>query len=562
MPLPHGGDLPWPPTEARAAYIRYGEHSAWYSGSPQELTRFYAGYAGQDRTGFFDPSTTAQPFVSIWRRFFFWARQQPGQIMRPRLHAPIAADMSATSADLLFSDPPRILIPQAHIAKATKKAKAIQDRLDALIDEDSIQATLHEGAEICSALGGVFLRVHWDKAFKDRPMLQAIHPDSALPTFQWGRLSSVIFWRFIEDDGHNVWRHLELHEPGTISHGLYKGSATKLGIIAPLTDMPATTPYAAFVDEQGGIQTGLKGLDCVYIPNMRPNRADRSSDLGRSDYAGSEGLMDALDETFTSWQRDLRLAKARLLVPEEFIQSQGRGKGASFDIDREIFEALKMAPSGTQPNITPQQFAIRTAEHEATATALIERIIATAGYSGSTFGLKSAATVERTATEVKAREHRSLTTRDKKIGYWSPAIADILEAMLAIDEIVFAGPGTMRPRADFPESIQDSLLDTSTSIELLTRSSAISTETKVKMAHPNWDPDEVNAEVNKIQAQTAVLAGMAAIKTGAQPEGAPPAPGSSSPMAVRTPADPGPMPPGTGGPNGPNVTPPATLPAY
>lgn len=463
--------------------------------------------------------------------------------------------MSSTSADLLFSDPPRILIPEAHVAKASRKAKAIQDRLDALLDEDAVQATLHEGAEICSALGGVFLRVHWDKAFRDRPLLQAIHPDSALPQFQWGRLSSVIFWRFVEDDGRNVWRHLELHEPGVIYHGLYKGSASKLGTIAPLADMPGTAPFAPIVDETGAIHTGLPGLDCVYIPNMKPNRADRSAELGRSDYAGSEGLMDALDETFTSWQRDLRLAKARLIVPEEFISSQGRGKGASFDVDREIYEGLKMAPSASQPQIQGEQFQIRHLEHEATATALIERIIATAGYAGSTFGLKSSATVERTATEVKARESRSLTTRRKKIGYWAPAIADILEVMLAIDASVFSGPGSMRPRADFPETVQDSLVDTATSIELLSRAGAISLETKIEMAHPNWDPEEVAAELGAIQTQAGMAVSMGVV---AAPEGAAPPPGSSPPQVVRN-TDQGPMPPGTGGPN---VTPPASLPSY
>lgn len=548
MPLPRGGDLPWPPSDARAAYIRYGEHSAWYSGSPQELTRFYAGYAGQDRTGFFDPATTAQPYSSIWNRMKFWARQQPNQITRGRYHVPLAGDMSATSSDQLFSDPPRLLIPEAHVAKATRAAKAIQQRLDEIVDEDSVQATFHEGGEVCSALGGIFMQAAWDKAIvEDRPVLLAIHPDSALPQFQFGKLASVIFWRLVEDDGRDIFRHLESHDPGVVSHALYKGTRDKLGIPVPLTEMSATAALAGSVTDGTDIKTGLPGLDCVYVPNMRPNRADRSSKLGRSDYAGSEGLMDALDETWTSWMRDIRLGKGRLFVPEEFISSQGRGRGGSFDAEREIYELLKMAPAATQAVITPQQFNIRVAEHEATANALIERIVATAGYSGSTFGLKNAATVERTATEVRARENRTLTTRGKKIGYWAPAISDILEAMLGIDAIVFKGPGSMRPRADFPESVQDSLLDTSTSIELLDRAGAISQETKVEMAHPNWDPEEVAAEVAAIlKDRAAVAASIPVISTGALPEGAPPTGGATAPPVILAP-DTGPMPPGTGG---------------
>ena len=556
--LPKGGNTPWPPKEVQASYVTYGEHSAWYGGQPQELTRFYAGYAGQDRTGFFDPATTAQPFSSVWRRWFFWARQQPGQITRGRYHIPIAADMSATSADQLFSDEPNLLIPEAHLPKAKSGAKQIQTRLDQIIDESGILTKFHEAAEVSSALGGVFLQAHWDQEIKKMPMLQVIHPDSAIPAFQWGDLSEVIFWRFVEDDGRNVWRHLELHQPGRIVHGLYKGDPQHLGVRAKLTDMAATSIFATVADPTGVISTGLPGLDCVYVPNMRPNRRPRGSDLGRSDYQNVESLMDALDETGTSWMRDIRLGKSRIFAPEEFVQSQGKGKGANFDVEREVYELLKMTPQGAQAVITPNQFAIRVKEHSDTCDALIERIVATAGYSGSTFGLRGAATVERTATEVEAREHRTLVTRGKKIRYWSRAISDILEVMLQVDKLVFnpKGPGSLRPRADFPQTIHDSTKDTAQAILFLDQARAISDQTKIEMAHPDWDPDEVQGELTRILAERAAQALVPTISSStSNPPGMPVAPGQSPPPAQR-PESPAPLPPGTSG----TVTPPVATP--
>jgi len=87
-----------------------------------------------------------------------------------------------------------------------------------------------------------------------------------------------------------------------------------------------------------------------YVPNMRPSRVWRSDPigtyLGRSDYSGSESMMDALDEVYTSWQRDIRLAKARLTVPDTWLQPvamSGEGKPVlRFDEDKELFVALPM----------------------------------------------------------------------------------------------------------------------------------------------------------------------------------------------------------------------------
>lgn len=558
--LPRGGNnFPWPPKEVQDSYVNYGEWAAWYGGRPQDLTRFYAGYAGQDRTGFFDPATTAQPFTAVWRRMFFWARQQPGQVTRGRYHVPIAADMSATSADQLFSDEPRILIPEAHLKKATRKSKDIQDRLDTLIDDDGIIAKFHEGAEIASALSGVFIQVHWDQDFKDRPLLQVIHPDSAIPAFQWGVLSEVLFWRFVVNDGKDVWRHLELHQPGVITHGLYKGSAGFLGMPQPLSAAPETSMFADQVNDQQEIATGLPGLDCVYVPNMRPNRYPRGTDLGRSDYQGTESLMDALDETMTSWMRDIRLGKARIFAPEEFVQSQGRGKGAIFDLEREVYELLKMTPQGNQAVITPSQFAIRVAEHHATAEALMGRIVATAGYSALTFGLgegSSAMQQERTATEVMAREHRTLVTRGKKIRYWLPAISEILETLLRVDAQVFGGPGFLRPRPDFPETVHDSLKDTAQAIQFLDAARAVTIKTKVELAHPTWDPDEIQDEVDQLLLEQGIVKpGAIPVITGSGPGPKPPAPGQS-PEPVVTPPILGAPPPGMAG----TTLPPTTTP--
>ena len=48
---------------------------------------------------------------------------------------------------------------------------------------------------MCAALGGVYLRVVWDTDVDDKPWLDLVPPDAAIPEFRYDRLVSVTFWR-------------------------------------------------------------------------------------------------------------------------------------------------------------------------------------------------------------------------------------------------------------------------------------------------------------------------------------------------------------------------------
>src|SRR5690606_16963019 len=115
------------------------------------------------------------------------------------------------------------------------------------------------------------------------------------------------------------------------------------------------------------LPAGMEGTLAIrYVPNARPNRAFRAHPigtyLGRSDYAGAEGLMDALDEAYTAWHRDIRLGKARGIVPEEWLERVDGTGVLKFDEDKEFFVGLSADP---QTQIQPQMFqpAIRYQEH-------------------------------------------------------------------------------------------------------------------------------------------------------------------------------------------------------
>ena len=495
MPLPEGsGDLMWPPEEWRHVYSRYHEHAAWFSGNPNQLASVY--YA---------QGTRPQGF---WRTNFdrFWART-PAPQTRMMLHEPIGAALASVSSDLLFAEPPDFIIPDD-----SGDDGAVAARLAELVVKVSVVRTLSELAETVAALGGGFLRVTWDKDFEpEHPMLTSVDADAAIPEFQWGRLTGVTFWTIVSgtdylggaglsSDDKAVWRHLERHEPGLILTGLYQGTRDHLGLRMPLDSL-------AGVDlPEEVVETGIQALTAVYVPNVRPNRIFRGTSLGRSDYDGVEAQMDALDEAATSLMRDLRLARARLIVPQEMLETTGSGQPAKFDLDQEVWEAAPAGvPSfGNDNLITPSQFAIRADDHLKVIKSKLEQIIAAAGYSNASFGLEMPRNVPQTATEIVNRERQSFLTRGKKITYWTPPLEEIMETLLAIDAAQFQTHAVIRPRVDFSDSIRDDPQQMATVVHILRSAEAASAEVRVRMIHPKWSDDEVAKEREAILAEGAL----------------------------------------------------------
>lgn len=486
MPLPTG-NVPWPPPYLAPALDAMRTWDTWWSGDPDRLEDLYGG----GTLGGIDPKPSQYSNGVVGKLARWWWGTPTGEgERRTKVHVPIAGDLCAGSADLLFSEPPKFTID----GDATTK------RLDALIDDGAL-ATLQTAAEVGAALGGVYLRPVYDKSIADRPWLDAVHADRAVPEFTWSRLSAVTFWRIVHEEDGQVWRHLERHEPGRILHGLYQGTAGKLGRLVPLEDHPSTAGLAAVVNDEAYVETGYDGLDVAHVPNQLSRRWRRSQslkDLGRSDLDGVEILMDQLDETYSSWMRDIRLGKGRIIIPDAYLQSNGPGRGASWNPDREAYAAMNMlARPDAGGQLTVAQFAIRVQEHKDTAEDLVNQILRSAGYSNQTFGLGGDVAV--TATEVVSKERRSMTTRGRKILRWRPALSHVIEALLAVDKEVFGGDvEPQRPNVEFEDSVQEDPLQLANTVDVLRRAQAASTDTLVRMAHPEWDDVMVKTEVERI----------------------------------------------------------------
>ena len=238
-------------------------------------------------------------------------------------------------------------------------------------------------------------------------------------------------------------------------------------------------------------------MTCVYVPNMLPNKLNRLSPMGRSDYHGIETLMDALDEVFSAWMVDVQIARGRIHVPSGYVKELG--DKSRFNIDTMMYEELDIDPTAMTKPIEATQFEIRSEQFEKTCLNLLDRIITSAGYSPQSFGLNIAGRAE-SGTALNVRERKSFSTTNKKQSYWEDSLKELIQAMCMIKQAYLGGTFKcdLTINIAFVDSISNNLPEVSNSVKTLSDAKAISTDTKVRMVHPEWTEEQVEMEVERI----------------------------------------------------------------
>lgn len=337
--------------------------------------------------------------------------------------------------------------------------------------------------------------------------------------------------QFNPDTGLDEGGKPELEKIGWIEHAVYTGDTTTIGLrrtwdsmsewprevmeamqphldlmmdmIARLPDDDPEMPGGPDMSQFGSYRTGLSMLDCVFVPgaeNVTRRNDATARRCGQADYALVVPLMDSLDEIYTSWMRDIRLARARIFVPQEYLDNLGPGKGAVFNNDQEVYVPVDtLAGSAAEANLAIQMFQpeIRFEAHERSSLAVAAQAISKSGYSEQTFGLTGE--VAMTATESNARERKTAQTIAGKEGVWQVALPQLCKIMMAVDEMVFSGMEVDDDiTVEFAPFASDGPVEQSQTISTLMTAKAMSQRTAVRTLHPDWDDDQVDAELLEI----------------------------------------------------------------
>ncbi|MBH0778813.1 hypothetical protein [Nocardia bovistercoris] len=521
MPLP-STKTPWPPRHLSDAFALYATCQVWWEGDADKLSA----YAGE-------PSRPAAGgFFSKIRRLFWGTKPDVSQ--QPRaLHVPVAGDIVQTAASLLLPDPVSFTVAKGDIdenADADEIAAAhlaAQKRVDLIFNSAAMHSAMLLGAESCSALGDVYARVVWNADIKEHAWLDFVDADQVIPEFEYGELSAATFWTVVDEniEDNVILRHLERHEPGyktigedgepvqvwgRIYHGLYRGTATSLGTPTELAAHLSTAKIPV-VDGTDYVETGTMRLTAFHIPNAGRNPAFRGKPvmqhLGRSDIGDPAviGLMDQIDETYSSLSRDVRLAKARLMVSEFLLDAKAPGKGAMFSVEQEVYEKVGGAPSAT-PVIEAHQFQIRVDDHLRTAEGYLRAILRRIGFSPYTFGMADDSGGAMTATEVDAKRDASTATYKARSGMWKGVLARAARTLLEVDAAVFSTGLALTEDLEvrWPPASRDSVTVRAANCVALDASGSASRWWRVRYLNPDYDEIAIREEVDRIEAEKAV----------------------------------------------------------
>lgn len=517
----------FPPRSLEPIFEQFAVNRAWWTADMDALNSFYTAEAGA-RTGgdamHYNTRSKQMMRGGIKSRLISWWSGTPvteGNAGRStRMPSLLAGNIASLSGDAMFAEPPTT---RALVGGKSVKGK-FQDVLDELANQSDTHLAMSEGGELTAGLSAVALVARWDRFNADKPWSEVIACDAVIPQYEGSRLVATTLFTVYNDLNSrgdivsNRYVHVEQHVSGFVVHALYKASGDTIGIRVPLDTIEST---AYLLQILGGIRgadlslsfpTGITTPTAVYWRNRPTKRFSDDGILarfGRADMEGGEAYLDSHAMVWSSWMRDIKLARARLIVPETFMDLNNPGSGGIFDDDQEVLTPLSFIDIEGGETITANQFKIRAEEHGKSLEAINREALTHAGWSSSSYG-DGAGTGSGggvTATEVVDRTTLTERTRDKKARYFNAPFETHLRAKLELNTRFYGGPAS-------PAALKLDIMHTKLSqmdpekearvMAGLRSAQAASTKTLVRMLHPEWDDDLIEPEVVLIQEEAGI----------------------------------------------------------
>lgn len=415
---------------------------------------------------------------------------------------PFPRELCRFSASLLFSETPRVI------------RKDAQDEIDELEAVNDFGAFAVEAGVKAACEGRIGVRVIRDPEVDPKiPLLTVVSEDQIIWHTRHGRFvvgGIVVIEKEDDSKSKAVYRLLEEHSPGAITRYLFKGDESDIGRRVPLGDWP----------------------EYAHLPEFETTQVDRPTLIpwenipgGESDLFGLGPLFDTLNES-----ESLLLDKARKTIPRLFADRSLTDSSGRFQIDGIIITggSRMRAPLGTNPmelvKLVDAKFDSK--DNIGWIDHLQQLIVTCAGYSPMTWGIQGhTANVTRAVSgyAMKLAQLRTLLTRSGKEHMALEAMGKAIATAVALQR-----PGPQRvsellPSIELGDGLPPDPLDGAQEVLYLSQAKAASLESMVKIVHPTWSIDEVNAEVARIMEASAIVGGV---------DGTGPAPGLAATLAA------------------------------
>ena len=399
-------------------------NGVWYSGNDLELKQLYE----RDLKAFKIGQVTSEELN------YFWAQPTSGTNIR-KIHSGIPQLISEKFVDLILSNGYEFNVYKDN--KFEDEDEENKTRLELILDDNMFMGILQEAIETESWSGGVAIKLSTNARF-DYPIIEIIQPEEYEPVIVAGRVVEDIFIKYF--DRKNMSFKLKEHygiddKGGFIKYKLYKLIGRGDGatwIEADLSELEETKNLKDISFN------GIFEKFSIYKPNKLPNSEFRGSRLGESDYSGSHGLFDALDEVISAMVQEFRDGKIKNFWPSNLLPTDPLDNNKTYlppALKKDFIVYTSGIGEKEQPDKVEQvQGDIHSEKYLESYKKLLETIVNNAGLSPQTLGVTGLDSTAASEESQELREKTSIRTREKKVDLWTMTLNKLFNLLLILDD--------------------------------------------------------------------------------------------------------------------------------
>lgn len=306
---------------------------------------------------------------------------------------------------------------------------AVSELIEEVFKNNKFHKKFQDYLEYSFAHGGMVIKPYIED---EKIMLSFVTADCFIP-ISWRNDSiyeAVFPFEFEQRD--KQYTHLEWHlwENGVyvIRNEVYESqNGQDLGVRVNLHD------FFPGLEEEVHIN-GLKRSIFSYFKPNSANNIDTTSPLGISLYANALDTIKSIDTAFDSFNREFRLGKKRILVPEAMIRTvidQDGNMQRYFDASDETYEAFAGDMDDTKIQDTSVE--LRVDEHIAATNALLNLFAMQTGFSSGTFTFNGESM--KTATEVVSEQSKTFKSKQSHEIIIEAALQELIGSIVAMAEL-------------------------------------------------------------------------------------------------------------------------------
>jgi len=393
------------------------ENGIWYSGDEQGLSYFYR----KEAKKFYRYGQQSESLN------YFWANKNDNF---RKIHSGLPQLISEKMVDLIIGNGFKLQVEG-------KDEEELQEELDALLKDNKITLLMSKGIETESFSGGVAWKLTHNPLLSDYPIIESWQPENYTNVIVSGRIIEDIFFVYYEK-GNIKYRLSEMYGVDKVGSYIdYKLEMLQFDNMGQQEAEPKWTEVAVTELEQTEElkRVSFKGYFkrlSLYKPNKLPNSEFRYSSLGESDYAGSYGAFDSIDEIQSTMIQEFRDGKLVRYFPEEYVPKDKSGQAMTpdeFKVNHIIY-ADSPSENVDKQKIMYEQGDIRIDKHLEAYKMVITQVINNAGFSPLTIGVTGLESIDASSESQQEREKVSIRTRNKKIELWKEFLEDFIKTSL------------------------------------------------------------------------------------------------------------------------------------